>query len=101
MTVEISGFKCTVAGVLYSVSDVLKSQVVLSEVACSARNELFSHQVWHVIKNTRVINLQGVCCLWFELCYADQPRNRVFFWSVKFSATSRIKTKQETRSSAC
>lgn len=101
MSVEISGFNCTFASLLYSVSDVLKSSVVLSEVACSARNELSSHQLWCVVKNTQAIKLQGVCCLWFELCYADQQWKCDSFLWVKSSATSRIKTKQETRSSAC
>lgn len=66
----------------------------------SARNGLFSHQMWDIVENTRAVKSQGVCCLWFELLCrptmkCDSPR-----W-VKFSATSRIKTKQEPRCSAC
>lgn len=71
-SIEISGFNCAVASLLYAVSGVLKSCVVLSEGACSARSELVSHQVWCVVKNTPALKWQGVCCLWFELRYANQ-----------------------------
>lgn len=67
----------------------------------SARNGLFSHQMWYIVENTRAVKLRGVCRLWFELCYAEQQWKCDSSWWVKFSATSRIKTKREPRCSAC